>query len=377
MRIWLNRQLAFLDYAIAAALRHTGRNLAVLAVYALVVFVMASALLFSQALRRETETVLAAGPDILVQHLTAGRPDPVDRNDMETIRRLRGIAGVTGRLWGTLADPAVGAPYTIMAEPDHSLPAGGARIGEAVARARGLREGDTLAFRAADGILVSFTVHDILPAATALAAADLFVVGEDDFRRFFAFPPDRVSDIAVHVANPQEVATVVAKIAQALPADQVVARGDILRVTETVFDQRQGLLLLVLGGGVLAFVILACDQASGLSAEERREIALLKAVGWETADIMRLKGIEGGLVSCLAVAFGYIAAYLHVFHAGAFLLMPVMRGWSVLSPALSLRPDIDSLQILTVVFITVFPFTLATLVPGWRAASIEPAEGMR
>ena len=61
------------------------------------------------------------------------------------------------------------------------------------------------------------------------------------------------------------------------------------------------------------------DKASGLSAEERKEIGILKAIGWETADVIRMKFWEGILISFSAFMLGYLAAYLHVFYSSAVL----------------------------------------------------------
>jgi hypothetical protein len=44
---------------------------------------------------------------------------------------------------------------------------------------------------------------------------------------------------------------------------------------------------------ILAFAILAWEKASGLSADEKREIGILKAIGWETGDVLKMKFWEG------------------------------------------------------------------------------------
>jgi ABC-type lipoprotein release transport system permease subunit len=64
---------------------------------------------------------------------------------------------------------------------------------------------------------------------------------------------------------------------------------------------------------LLAFVIFVWDKASGLSAGERREIGILKAVGWETSDVIQMKFWEGAMISLTAFFTGVILAYVHVF----------------------------------------------------------------
>jgi ABC-type lipoprotein release transport system permease subunit len=59
------------------------------------------------------------------------------------------------------------------------------------------------------------------------------------------------------------------------------------------------------------------------------------------------------------------------------LLQPVLKGWAVLYPSFSLTPKIDGLQVATLFLFTVLPYTAATLVPIWRAATTDPDTVMR
>ena len=150
-----------------------------------------------------------------------------------------------------------------------------------------------------------------------------------------------------------------------------------MRTYQSLFDWREGIVLTVLAGAILAFAILAWEKASGLSAEERREIGILKAIGWETSDVIRMKVWEGLIISLTAFLLGGIAAYVQVFHFGAAVFAPVLKGWSVLYPRFTLVPAVDGLQIATLFFFTVVPYTAAVLVPIWRAAITDPDAVMR
>ncbi len=55
----------------------------------------------------------------------------------------------------------------------------------------------------------------------------------------------------------------------------------------------------------------------------------------------------------------------------------MLKGWSVLYPRFTLTPHIDGLQVATLFFFTVFPYTAAVLVPIWRAAITDPDTVMR
>ena len=179
------------------------------------------------------------------------------------------------------------------------------------------------------------------------------------------------------MANPLEVRNVANKLANALPDSRPILRDEVQRTYASMFDWREGLMLALLSAAILAFAILAWEKASGLSAEEKREIGILKAVGWETGDVIKMKLWEGGLVSLTAFLLGYVAAYVQVFHLHAPLFEPVLRGWSVIYPRFELAPVIDGLQVATLFFFTVFPYMAAILVPIWRAAVTDPDAVMR
>jgi len=136
-------------------------------------------------------------------------------------------------------------------------------------------------------------------------------------------------------------------------------------------------MLALLSAAIFAFAILAWEKASGLSAEEKREIGILKAIGWETGDVIKMKLWEGGLISLTAFLLGFVAAYVQVFRFGAPLFEPVLKGWAVLYPRFELVPAIDGLQVATLFFFTVFPYMAAVLVPIWRAAITDPDSAMR
>jgi nitrous oxide reductase accessory protein NosL len=83
------------------------------------------------------------------------------------------------------------------------------------------------------------------------------------------------------------------------------------------------------------------------------------------------------VVSLTAFLAGVLVAYLHVFVSSAALFEPVLKGWAVLYPRYDLVPHIDPYQLLALFFLTVVPYTVATVVPSWNAATVDPDLIMR
>jgi len=94
MRAFLERQRYLIDYTLAALLRRKTRNLGLLLIYTLLVFLFSSVLLLSQGLRREAATLLQDAPEVIVQRVTAGRHDLLPAAWLDRLRQIRGVSAV-------------------------------------------------------------------------------------------------------------------------------------------------------------------------------------------------------------------------------------------------------------------------------------------
>ena len=377
MHAWIAKQQYLIDFTLSSLARRKAKNFGLLLVYTLIVFLLASVMLFTHALRHEAAHLLDGAPEVVLQRMVAGRHDLIPPGYLERLGRIRGVQHKEGRLWGYYYDPVVKANYTFMVPGKEKIAAGTLVVGAGLARARGLAVGNVISFRSYSGNLIAFSVARILPQNSELVSADLVLMSEGDFRRFFDIAPGYFTDIALSVANPLEVRNVATKLAQQFPDSRPILREEILRTYESSFNWREGIVLALTSLTLLAFAIFAWEKAAGLSADEKREIGILKAIGWETGDVIKMKFWEGALVSLAAFLIGYVAAYLHVFRFSSVMFTPVLKGWAVLYPRFELTPVIDGFQVATLFFFTVFPYAAATLVPIWRAAITDPDSVMR
>jgi ABC-type antimicrobial peptide transport system permease subunit len=376
MARWIERQKNVLDFTLSSLSRRKGKNLALLAVYTLLVFLMASVMFATSSLKREASTVLREAPEMVVQRTVAGRQELVPLAYLDKIRGIAGVISAGGRSWGYYYDPVVGANYTLLV-PQEEPEQGTVTIGPGVARVRMSAPGDTLEFKTSAGAVLELVVGGILRTDSELVSSDLILVSAADFRAVFGPPDGLVTDLVVRVANPRELQTIASKIAERLPDARIILRDEMARTYDAVFSWRGGLLALVLFGVLLAFAIVSWDKASGLSQEERREIGVLKAVGWETSDVILMKFWEGAVVSVSSFLVGTLLAYGHIFFFSARLFAPVLKGWAVLYPQFRLIPSIDASELTALFFLTVVPYGVATIIPSWRASITDPDAVMK
>ena len=390
----LEKQLNILEYALSSLWRHRLKSLSVLLVFGAVIFLLASFQMVTQALSDKAKQVLVHTPEITLQKMSAGRQEAIPLAYGDKLAGIFGIRRVVPRIWGYYFDEVRLANYTVMGLEVAEMPEGArldtalakgtmprpgddaqgwAVIGYSITKALDLAGRDTFSLFRPDLSLKPFVVRGEFSRDTDILTNDLIVMNLADARDLFGIPAGLVSDLCVYVANPTEIETIAKKISETLPGVRVLTRPQIQKTYQVVFGWRSGFGSICLLSALAAFVILAWDKASGLSPEERREIAILKVLGWETSDILAVRFWESVIVSGLACIVGMTAAYIHVVYCAAALFRPVLMGWSVLRPDLHLLPRLAVGDILLILAFTVIPYLAATVIPAWRSATV-PAD---
>jgi len=382
----LYKHIRILEFALSSLFRRKFKNLVTVLMYSLIVFLTASLLFLTHALTQEAVELLQGSPGLIVQRIKGGRHELVPLRYAGEIEKIRGVSEVIPRFWGYYYDPPTGANYTFMGADElppeiammiegafyNKNDRGGCIIGQGVADVRFLELEDIIPVKKSDGELYILRVRGIFKAESNLLTNDLIVMSISDINTIFGIPAHTATDLVVRVRNPREVSTVARKILDKLPDTRPIEKAELIRTYKALFAWRSGLMAAILLGSVTAFFIMIWDKATGLSAEERKEIGILKAIGWEISDVLYLKFWEGVVISTVSFLAGIIAAHVHVFWFGSVLFLPILKGWSVLFPRLNFTPRIDFFQIFVIMFLTVIPYIIATIVPSWKAAVTDP-----
>jgi len=244
---YLEKQRHIIDFTLSSLGRRKTKNIALIIVYTLVVFLLGSVLFLAEGLKQEAALILQDSPEITVQRLVAGRQDLIPLSYGDAIRTIRGVQSVAPRLWGYYYDTLSGANYTLMVNVALNNRPGTIIVGGGVTRRSEtgkpvfpMRKHDLIPLKTANGTILPLQVEGILPSASELVTADLILVSEADFRTLFAFPTNQATDLVVTAKNDKELATIAAKISQIHPDCRPVLRQDILRTYEAVFDWRGG-----------------------------------------------------------------------------------------------------------------------------------------
>jgi ABC-type lipoprotein release transport system permease subunit len=392
----LEKQFNILDFSLSSLWRRKLKNIGIMLIFAVVIFLLGSFQMLTGALTNSADAVLKNTPEITIQKMSAGRQEAIPLSYIENLRSIYGIRAIVPRVWGYYFDESNLANYTILGLETDSMPdgnklnltvdhgtfpekmeSGTVVIGRSIHDILGLGERRIFSLFRPDLSLKSFSVIGLFSQQTDLLTNDLIVMNLSDAKDLFGIPASMVTDLCVYVSNPTEIETIAKKIAVLLPDTRVLTKTQIQKTYQVVFSWRSGFASICLLTALIAFAIRAWDKASGLSPEEKREIGILKILGWETGDILALRFWESTLVSVLAFIIGCTAAYIHVAFWDASLLKPVMVGWSVIHPPFKLLPSVTLADLLLIFTFSVLPYLGATVIPAWRCSTVPPDSVIR
>ena len=380
-------------FAVRGLRRRLGRALALGAGLALTVVLVAAILFVTDALRAEARRASAAVPNVVVQRLVGGRPTVIDTSEAEKLRDIPSVRRARPRVWGYLFLPALQGNVTVVGTAADAPPLDDVRgtlssgrdakrgahemvVGKRLADMLGLGVGDEMQLPTASPS-PPLRVAGTFTGAVEIWTADVLVCDDDDARAILGLAKNEATDIALDLANDEEEHVVAASALGRVPNARVIEGRSLLRVYEAGYGRRAGLLFAASIPALVALLLLAWDRASGLGPAERREVAILKAVGFGTRDVLLVKLYEATIVAAVATAVGLALADAWVFVFGAPGLRAALVGWSVLYPETPFVPEVDVTQLVAIASAVVVPYVGLSIVPSWRAAIVDPMQAMR
>lgn len=386
-----------LDYAIRSLMRRFGKSFFIFFILSLLIFVLASVLMIADAIKLELNTTLKTLPQITLQRFIAGKQSDVPLERVEALLDIEGITAVTPRVWGYYYFKPAGVNFSIVGvdayEEQYSATLStltqrfdikllekenGMIIGEGVQKI--LSENyytDFFNFITSEGKWQRVQIAGVFHSDLALESNDLIILPKKLAYAIFGMDKSKATDIIVKVANVKEIPTIVQKINERYPDMRAITQDDIRVSYQNIFDYKSGFFLALFSICAFAFFIIIYDKTSGLSSEEKREIGILKAIGWSSDDILKEKFYESFTLSLSAFFVGITFSLFYVYALQAPLLRNLFMGYSALKPSFALPFSVDVSMLVLLFLLSVPIYIAATLIPAWRASTLDADEVMR
>ncbi len=385
-----------IEYAINSILRQKVKSFFTVFVFTFLTFLLTSVFFITNSLRYELDATLESLPQIIVQKIKAGRHYDIDESVVDTLLEIDGVEDALSRVWGYYYFVNAGVNFSVVGldEYENQYKNSFDKIvkkvelekdsGSFMVVGSGVKKvmndsyyKEYFNFVKPDGTLKKVTFAGVFDADTELESNDVIVLSKDTAKEIFDMDETKATDIVVKIQNPKEIAMIASKIKLLYPDTRVVTTDDLKVSYQNIFDYKGGIFLALFVVVLFTFFIIIYDKSSGLSSEEKKEIGILKAIGWRVDDVLQEKFYESFIISFFSYMVGVGIALGYVYILNAPLLQNIFTGYSQLKTSFTLPFVFDIQTLFLVFFLSVPTYIGATIIPSWRVATLEADEVIR
>jgi ABC-type lipoprotein release transport system permease subunit len=383
-----------IEFAINAILRQKYKSLFIGVVFVLLTFLLTSVFFITNSIKYELESTVEALPQIIIQKTKARRHYDIDVKEIENIVAIKGVSDAVARVWGYYYFENAGVNFSLVGVDayENQYKSSLEKIVKkfdfdgnvSMVVGVGVREmmlhnyyTEYFNFIKSDGTLKKVAIAGVFDGDTKLESNDMIVMSKETLREIFDMPESKATDIVVSVKNPDEISTVVSKLKLMYPESLIITKEDLKVSYQNIFNYKSGIFLALFVISLFTFFIIIYDKVSGLSSEEKREVGILKAIGWRVDDVLKEKFYESFIIAFFSYMVGVGLAITYVYILQAPLLRDIFIGYSELKPSFELPFVFDTQTLFLVFFLSVPIYIAATIIPSWRVATLEADEVIR
>ncbi len=373
---------------------------------------------------RDAETAKDFLPDITVQGIEAGRVAQISLDMVSKIKDIPHVKYVFPRVWGyiPLNIDETDISYTLMGlDIDHFphpiknntknkikllsaiedgyflVPGdrGKAVLGYGVAQSFNLDVGDEFEIAKKFGIDVGeiknigdkikikdmlgnsgeFEIVGVFSNKVQIYTTDLIIVSNEDARKFFGYAEDKASDLLVYLDDPAYADNAALMISR-FDNTRVMTSKALTDLVKEAFGRRGGTFQAMWLIMLMTLLLLIWAQSAHIGVDVSREIGILKAVGWQTGDIIKLKMFESLICGLLGTISGILIGFIYAL-MGTPGISGYCLGCASVYPKFPVPVSCDLGSLFLLLLLGVVPLTMTSAIPAWLAGIIEPDDAIR
>jgi ABC-type lipoprotein release transport system permease subunit len=349
------------------------------------------------SIKKDALATLKAQPDFVVQKLVGGKTAPVKLDLVDVFSELRGVSSTVPRVYGRYFMPDNKHYFSIVGVDffDEVLNKNLKKLSEKLDIKEFLQKPNMIVgdgvkaymkknyyekdfnFRIPNGEMKKVYIYDTLPKNSNLAGNDLIIMDIENAKEILGIDDDKATDIVLDVPNDAERENIKLKLLSLNFDTRVISKDELKEEYENFFNYKSGLFLLLFIIVFVTFMLILYQRYSMINSSDKKEIAILRSVGWSIKDVLKLKVSETLIVGLFAFVLGILSAYVYVFILNAPLLRNIFLGFNNLENSATFTPVFDFGLLSSLFLFFIVPFAASVLIPVWKIAITDPNEAMK
>jgi len=387
---------AFWHFLTLQLFKEKSKHLSTVIVSVLLIFLLSSVLFISSSIRFSLEQTLEVQPDFVVHKSLGGRAVPTPLDWVDELIEIHGVGEVSPRVYGRYFFEPKEKSFLIVGvdfleEQSHK------RLKELLQTTNlkeffkteqmlvgnGVREylkehfyENEYNFLTPKGAFKKVGIFQTLPTQTNLIANDMIIMPIDLARQILGYNENELSDITFNVPNPDEWNLMNDKLSALHYEIEVVNKNEVKKAYENLYNYKGGLFLMLFLIVLTTFGLILYQRYNMVFSTEKRQVGLLRALGWSINDVLKLKFTETLIVVMGSYILGLFLAYIFVFFLNAPLLQELFLGGQNLKNSVIFTPVLDFSVLFSIFLLYALPFMASVLIPVWKVAVSDPKEAM-
>jgi ABC-type lipoprotein release transport system permease subunit len=387
----------FFNFLFLLLSKHKSKHIAIFIISILIVFLISSVLFISNNLKKEIFFTLNNQSDFVIQKTNNGKVFDTPISWIEDFSSINGLNNLQQRVYGQYYFMPENVYFTIVGvdlfeentnkninDLLKTLNISNFLQNDSMIIGNGIKKifdkyhyFDSYDFKLLDKNTINIKIFKDLPKEANLVANDLIIMDINLAKKILNIDKENSTDIVLNVPNDLEKQNIKEQLILKHSNIRILQKENLKKEYENMFNYKGGIFLVLFIVVIFTFILILYQRYSMISSSDKKEIGILKAVGWSIKDIIKLKIIENFIVGFMAFIIGVIIAYIFVFILNAPILKNIFIGFSNVQNDFILNASIEFTTLITLFLFFIIPFLSAVLIPVWKIAVIDANESMK
>ena len=389
----------FYNFLFLLIYEHKSKHLGIFLLSVIIVFLVSATMFVKDGIESKILIALKNQPDLIVQRVSSGKSADTPLVWMDDLYQIKGVESIVPRVYGRYWYEPYDTYFTIVGvdfldkqnqklmkklisdfDIKEFMQKDSMIISSSVKKYfDSLKYEDYYNFRPPDRSILRVYFYKTLPKDVNFFGNDVIVTDIALAKRILGIDKDYATDLAFKIsAADEELSYIINKIIVKHFNSIIIQRDDLIASYKNLFNYKGGFFLVMFLLLLATYLFILYQRYVLINQSDKKEIGILKAIGWNIKQIILLKSLEGLVVAVIAFCLGVVLAYIYVFIFQAPLFIDIFLGFNnkiLLDVEFEPIVNIDTIVMLFMLFI--IPYISVILLPVWKISSKSVVESFR